>query len=111
MSEGWWQPVECLEEQEVLGCRGEPAVAADDVADPHLVVVDREGQVVGWKTVGFQQNVVVQGVVSKADGPHHQVLQGGRAFDWHRLTYHVPLARRGATLRLFHGDAAAAAVV
>ncbi len=54
-----------------LACRiGEVIVAADDMSDTHVVVVDHHGQHVGGRAVGSQQHQVVQVLVL----PRHAAL-------------------------------------
>jgi hypothetical protein len=53
-------PAEPVEQQQVLGRRGDPLLAAHDVGDPHEVVVDDHGQVVGREPVGLEQHLVVR---------------------------------------------------
>ncbi len=50
---------EPLVEQHVLGGRGDPLLAAHDVGDAHLVVVDDDGEVVGREAVGLEDHLVV----------------------------------------------------
>ena len=68
-SSGRWQntgqlPAEGLVELDVLGQRRDPLLGADDVGDPHQVVVHHVGEVVGGEAVGLEQHLVVDlGVV------------------------------------------------
>src|SRR2546430_7102723 len=53
MSKRRRQPVEGLEKQQMLRCRWEPVIASDNVADRHRMVVNREGEVIGRKSIGL----------------------------------------------------------
>ena len=55
---GGCQP-EPLVEQQVLGRGGDPLLAAHDVGDAHLVVVDDDGEVVGREAVRLEDHLVV----------------------------------------------------
>src|ERR1700736_680705 len=81
------------------------------MADSHLVVVDGEGEVIGRVSIGLQQDVVVERVVTEADGAHHQVLEGCRALRRNRLTDDKTLAGPGAALGVLPRDGPAAAIV
>ena len=58
---------------------GEVIVAADDVGDAHVVVVDHDGQHVGRRAVGAQQHEVVEVLVLPDDAALHLVLDHGLA--------------------------------
>jgi hypothetical protein len=62
-------------EQQVLGRRGDPLLAADDVGDPHEVVVDDDGEVVGREAVGLEDDLVVWD--RRVDPPGDEVVEGG----------------------------------
>ena len=64
-SNGMWAncgggQAEPLVEQQVLGRRADPLLAAHDVGDAHLVVVDDDRQVVGREAVGLEDHLVVR---------------------------------------------------
>jgi hypothetical protein len=46
-------------ELDVLGQRREPFLGANDVRDPHQMVVDDVGQVIGRESVALQEDLVV----------------------------------------------------
>ena len=49
-------------------------VAADDVGDAHVVVVDDDGEHVGRRAVGAQDDEVVEVLVGEGDAALHAVL-------------------------------------
>ena len=75
------------------------------------MVVHREGEVIGRKPVGLQQHVVVQCVVAKRHGSHHQVVKRRRAVDGDGLANDETFAARGASIGFRPGNRAAAAVI
>ena len=58
---------------------GEVVVAADDVGDAHVVVVDHDGEHVGRRAVGAQQHEVVEILVLPDHAALHLVLDRGLA--------------------------------
>ena len=56
-------------------------VAADDVGDAHVVVVDDDGEHVGRRAVGAQQDEVVEVLVLAGDAALHLVLDHGLAVE------------------------------
>ena len=58
-------PAEGLVEQDVFRGGGDPLLGADDVGDPHQVVVDDIGEVIGGEAVGLHQHLVVDVVVRR----------------------------------------------
>ena len=63
----------------LAGGIGEVVVAADDVGDAHVVVVDHDRQHVGRRAVGAQQDEVVEILVLPDDAALHLVLDDGLA--------------------------------
>ena len=57
------------EDEQLLGRVGEVVVAADDVGDPHLGVVDRDGEVVEDAAVAAGDHEVVVARFGKETGP------------------------------------------
>ena len=105
------QPVEGLKQEQMFRRRWEPSIASDDVADAHGMVVDGEGEVIGREAVGLHELVLVQGVIAKQHGPHHQVVKGGRPLGGDGLADHETLAARGAPIGLRPRNRAAAAII
>ena len=66
-------PAEPVVEEQVLGRGVDPLLAADDVADPHEVVVDDDRQVVGGEAVRLEQDLVVEAGEVEADLAAQQV--------------------------------------
>ena len=60
-------------EQQVLRRRRDPLLAAHDVGDPHLVVVDDDGEVVGREAVGLEDHLVVR--VRRPGAAHDEVVE------------------------------------
>ncbi len=86
---------------------GEMVVAADDVGDAHVVVVDDHRQHVGRRAVGAQQHEVVEIAVRPGDAALHLVVDHGLALG-RRLEAHD---RRDARGRLGGVAVAPASVV
>ncbi len=57
----------------------EVIVAADDVADRHVMVVDDDGEVVSRRAVGAQDDEIIELLIGDRDAPLHAILD-------HRLT-------------------------
>ncbi len=104
-------PAESTVQHDVLGRGGEPLLSADDVGDPHQVIVDHIGQVVGGEAIGFQQNLIVNlGVFEAhlaAQTIHHDGLAGFR----HSQADDKRLARGGPRVRDSRVQAATVPVV
>ena len=58
---------------------GQVVVAADDVGDAHVVVVDDDREHVGRRAVGAQEDEVVEVLVLEDDAALHLVLDHGLA--------------------------------
>ena len=67
-------PAERLVDLRLAGGVGQMVVAADDVGDAHVVVVDDDGEHVGRRAVGAQQDEVVEILVLPHDPALHLVL-------------------------------------
>ena len=83
----------------MLGRGGQPLLGADDVGDPHQVVVDHIGQVVGRKAVGLQQDLIVDLGVFKVHLAAQTIHHGGLAGLRHGQADDKWLARRGPRVR------------
>ncbi len=70
----------------MLGHRGQPLIAAHDVADLHQVIVDHHAQVVGGKAVALEQHQVVQGRIVDGDRAVQHVVKDRLAVERHRQT-------------------------
>ena len=89
-------PAEPLVEEQVLGGGVDPLLAADDVADPHEVVVDDDRQVVGGEAVRLEQDLVVEAGEVEADLTPQQVGHGAGALAGDLHADDAGLARRPA---------------
>jgi len=67
------------QDEHLLGRVGEVVVAAHDVGDPHLRVVDRDGEVVERRAVAARDHEVVLGGVRERHRPADHVLHHGLA--------------------------------
>ena len=67
-------PAERLVDLRLARGVGEVVVAADDVRDAHVVVVDDDGEHVGRRAVGAQQDEVVEILVLPDDAALDRVL-------------------------------------
>ena len=75
---------------------GEMVVAADDVGDRHVVIVDDDGEVVGRRAVGAQDDEVVELLVRHRDRALDAVVDDGLALA-RRLEAGSPARRSGGT--------------
>ena len=55
-------------------------VAADDLGDAHVVIVDDDGEHVSRGAVGAQQHEIVEVLVGKDDAPLHGIVDDRLAF-------------------------------
>ena len=72
---------ERLVEENLARRVGDVVVAADDVGDAHVHVVDDDAEVVDRRAVGAQDDEVVQVGVLEHDGTLHQVVDHGLAVE------------------------------
>ena len=72
-------PAERVVDVLLPGGIGEVIVAADDVGDAHVVVVDDDGEHVGRRAVGAQQHEVVEVLVLPDHAALHLILDHGLA--------------------------------
>ena len=81
MGEGRLGPAQGFEDQRLARGVAQVVVAADDVGDAHVVVVDDHGKVVGRRAVRAEQDQVVQLLVHEPHRPLDHVVDDGLAFD------------------------------
>ena len=67
-------PAERVVEDLLAGGVGQVVVAADDVGDAHVVVVDDHGEHVGRRAVGAQDDEIVEVAVGEGDAALDPVL-------------------------------------
>ena len=91
-------PAERLVDLRLARGIGEVIVAADDVGDAHVVVVDHDREHVGRRAVRAQQHEVVEVLVLPDDAALHLVLDHGLAGE-RRLEADHRLRRRAALRR------------
>ena len=111
MAEDRKLPTEGLVEPDVFGQRRDPLLGADDVGDPHQVVVDHVGEVVGRVAVGLEQHLVVDLGVGDRDVAPQEVVGHGVAVFRHGEPDHMGLSRFAAPRRLRRVDRPAETVV
>ena len=68
------RPAERLEDLRLPRRVGEVVVAADDMGDAHVMVVDHDGEIVGRRAVAAQDHEVVEILVGKDHAALHAVL-------------------------------------
>jgi len=85
-------PAEIFVEQQVLGRRVDPLLAAQHMRDAHQVVIDHVGEVVGRHAVGLQQHLHVDLRPLEVDLPAQHVLHLAHALARHLHAHHVGLA-------------------
>ena len=73
------RPAERVVEDLLAPGVGEVIVAADDVGDAHVVVVDDDGEHVGRRAVGAQDDEIVEVLVGEGDAALHAILDHGLA--------------------------------
>ena len=73
------RPVERLINVHLPRRIGQMIVAADDMRDAHVVIVDDDGQHIGRRAVRAQQHEIVEIVVRPGDAALHLVLDDGLA--------------------------------
>ena len=103
-------PAERPIDEEMFRHRGEPLLAAHDVADRHRVVVDDHREVVGREAVRLQEDLVFDRARLPLDAAVHEVVDRKRAFVRHLEAHDVGLGLR-ARGRLGRRDVAAMPVV
>ena len=94
-------PAECLVDLVVLGRGGKILIAPDHMGDPHQVVVDHVGEIIGGITVGLDQDQVLQLFVGDGNIPVNVVMEGGGPFCGHIKPYHIRLPGCQVGLHLF----------
>ena len=73
-------PPERLEDLRLPRRVGEMVVAANDVGDVHVVVVDDDRKIVGRGSVAAQDHEIVEFLIAKDDTSLHAILDHGFAF-------------------------------
>ncbi len=104
-------PAEILVQQQMLGSRREPLLAADHVRDLHQVVVDDVGEVIRRQAVGLQQHLHVDRRVLERDRSAREIVDDARPFRRHLHSHDVRFAGRRACRRLVGRDGETVAVV
>ena len=105
-------PAERSIQQHVLGGGRDPLLAANDVADLHEVIVDHVGQVIGGKSVGLDEDLVVDLVGVDLDRVvAQQVVECDRGLARDLESNRVRLATLGARRRVARVELATLSVV
>ena len=95
---------ERLVEQDLPRRVGDVVVAADDVRDPHVDVVDDDAEVVDRRAVGARDDEVVELGVAEDDAALHQIVDDGLAVDGRPEPEDVWLVRpRGGAMQVAAG--------
>ena len=89
MSGRWHVPAERLIDEQVLGCRREPVLAAEDVRDRHLVVVDDDGEVIRGVAVGLHEDLILDRVDRPLDPSIDEIVERDDAVIGHLQPYDV----------------------
>ena len=74
-------PAQRVVEDLLAAAIGQVVVAADDVGDAHVVVVDDDGEHVGGRAVRAQDDEIVEVVVGEGDAALDVVLDDGLAVE------------------------------
>ena len=70
-------PTQRIVEQDVFGCGDLPLHAPEDVADPHVMIVDNVGKMIGRESVGFDEDRIALDLGDVVgEGAVDQVLVG-----------------------------------
>ena len=72
-------PTEILVEQQMLGCGRNPFLAAHHMGDPHQMVIDHIGEVIGRQAIRLHQHLHID----------HGIFE----LDWPRAAYPAPHTR------------------
>ncbi len=83
------------EDEQLLGRIGEVVVAAHDLGDPHLGIVDRDSEVVEDRFVAAGDDEIVVAAVGKADRTANQVVDHGLALIGHPQPHRATAIARG----------------
>ena len=75
MCEKWYLTSQCMVNIDLPGCVVDMVIAAYDMADLHIQIIDHDGEVVGWRAIRAGDDQVVQLVVGYADAATHQVIK------------------------------------
>ena len=104
-------PAKRLVQLHVLGRADDPLLGADDVRDPHQVIVDDVGQVIGRKAIGLEQHLIVDGAVVDHDVAAQAVVKARLTGLGHGQADDVLVAARDALLRFGLRNVAIATIV
>jgi hypothetical protein len=77
VGEGGQGVAQSFVDQDLSRCVREVVVAPDDMADPHLRVVHRGGEVVGWGVGGLHNDEVLEVLVLERHGAANKVVDDG----------------------------------
>ncbi len=91
MAEGRDRPVHGLVHQRLAAGVGEVLLAADHVGDPHVMVVDGDGEIVGGRAVAPQDHQVLEVLVGEGHRTAHGVLDHRFAVAGGLEAHHVRL--------------------
>ena len=95
MGEAGRLPAQCLEKPGLPGCVGQMIVAANDMGDAHVMVVDHDRMHIGRRPVAAQQDHVVELAVRHAHRSLHQIVDDGFAVQWRlQADYRIDVGRR-----------------
>ena len=65
---------------------GKPLHASYDVRDLHFMIIDDRTEMVGWQTIGFEQNIVIQVSIFGDDIAPHMIMCDRGSFVRHLET-------------------------
>src|SRR6266540_2465832 len=104
-------PAEILVQLEMLRNRADPLFSPDHVSDLHQVVIDNVGEVVGRKSVRFEQDLIVDRFPVFADLAAEKVVHHAFAAHGYLHAQDKRFARCGAASRFLWRDGTAMPVV
>src|SRR5689334_498740 len=86
MGVDWALPAQRFNDLRLAKSVGEMIIAANDMRDTHVVIIDDDGQIIGGRAVGAGQHQIIKLSVVDADAALHLVVNDGGAFLWRTKT-------------------------
>ena len=104
-------PSKCMIQTGILRCGGEIFITSYHMGDSHQMIVDDIGKIVGWVSVGFDQDHIVQLFIWLGDITVNLIVESGFAFIRNVGADHKWFARCQIGFNLFLGQVEAVLVI
>ena len=104
-------PAQCLEDQHVNRCAGQPLLGANDVGHTHVVIVTHRREMIGRQAIGFQEHLVVQFTGLKHHVSAQHVFHHDAALERGFQTHDERFTRSGSSVGVSAAEIAVAAVI